>query len=470
MTFKLKNRPQSAVGLSLSNGRLHAVLVARSKGKWEAVKSANATLALDLLHPEPELIGREIRNHLEAAGIRERTCVVAVPPKWVMSLHTILPELPPEDVGSFLQLEAEKGFPCDAAQLQISRSAYRSASVSYVTQLAVRKEQLSQLAAVLKAAGLKPVSIPLGLTALPGVIAPAAEGRITVAVETQGATLAVSIGGGLASFRTCEASIESEAGEKVINGDSVARELRITFEQVPADLRSGLRHLELCGDGELVRQLSERLGDWARAAGLRIEAPASTADRLGEGIALAIATQWLDASAPPIEFLPPRPSRVEAMLARYNSRRMATTGMAVAGVVAVAIAFFGWQEFELLSLRSEWGAMKVQVTDLKSVQDRINGFRPWFDRSAPDLRILARVTQCFPQNGSVTARSFEVHKAAAGTTVSISGTARDGQALLRTQDQLRKAKEIEAVKLDGITGKMPAQFTLTFRWIGNPGS
>jgi hypothetical protein len=136
----------------------------------------------------------------------------------------------------------------------------------------------------------------------------------------------------------------------------------------------------------------------------------------------------------------------------------------------VAIAFFGWQEFELLSLRSEWGAMKVQVTDLKSVQDRINGFRPWFDRSAPDLRILARVTQCFPQNGSVTARSFEVHKAAAGTTVSISGTARDGQALLRTQDQLRKAKEIEAVKLDGITGKMPAQFTLTFRWIGNPGS
>ena len=50
-------------------------------------------LSLDLLHPEPELIGREIRNHLEAAGIRERRCVVAVPASWVMSQHTALPEL-----------------------------------------------------------------------------------------------------------------------------------------------------------------------------------------------------------------------------------------------------------------------------------------------------------------------------------------------------------------------------------------
>ena len=105
------------------------------------------------------------------------------------------------------------------------------------------------------------------------------------------------------------------------------------------------------GFGVWGRQLSERLGEWARAAGLRIEAPASTADRLGDAIASAIATQWLDSSAPPIEFLPPRPSRVEAMLARYNSRRMATTGMAVAGVVAVAVAFFGWQESELRPLR-----------------------------------------------------------------------------------------------------------------------
>jgi hypothetical protein len=470
MRFKLKKRPQSVLGLSLTGGQLQAVLVARSRGRWEAVKSATAALSLDLLHPETELIGREIRNHLDAAGIRERACVVSVPARWVISQHTTLPALPPEDVDSFLRIEAEKGFPCDAGQLQIARSAHRSASVTYVTQLAVRKEQLEQLTAVLKAAGLKPVSFPLGLAALPGVIAPAGEGRITVAVEPHGAALVVSAGGGIAAFRTCEAAIESEAGEKVVNGDAVARELRITFEQVPADLRSGLRRLNLCGDEALVRQLSERLGEWAGAAGLAIECPGPMDDRSPDRIAKCIAMQWLDSSGPGIEFLPPRPGRFEAMLARYNSKRLATTGMAVGGVLAAALAAFGWQEYELWSLRSEWGGMQERVTALKAIQDQVRNHRPWYDRSLPDLRILARVTQCFPQNGSVTARSFEVHKAASIITVTISGTARDGQALLRTQEQLREAKEIQGLNLEQITGKMPAQFTLTFRWIGNPGS
>ena len=45
-------------------------------------------------------------------------------------------------------------------------------------------------------------------------------GRITVAVTPAGVTLLVAAGGGIAAFRTCEASIESEAGEKIVNGAS----------------------------------------------------------------------------------------------------------------------------------------------------------------------------------------------------------------------------------------------------------
>jgi hypothetical protein len=113
--------------------------------------------------------------------------------------------------------------------------------------------------------------------------------------------------------------------------------------------------------------------------------------------------------------------------------------------------------------------MQAQVAELTAIQDRIRAYRPWYDRSFPDLRILARVTRCFPNTGSVTARTFEIHKVARVTTVSISGTARDGMALLRTQDQLRKAKEIQGLKVEAISGKIPAQFTFTFRWIGDSG-
>jgi hypothetical protein len=467
MKLTLKKQQQSVLGLSLGHGQLRAAVVSRSKGACEVVKTASAPLALDLLHPEAELIGREIRNQLDAAGIHERDCVIAVPSQWVMSQHARLPDLAPEDVDSFLQLEAEKGFPCDVAQLQIARSLQRAGGVTYVTQLAVRHEQLNQLAGVARAAGLKPVSFSLGLAALPGVIAAGGEGRITVALEPHGAVLVASAGGGLAAFRTCEATIESEAGETVVNGGAITRELRITFEQIPAELRGNLRQLRLCGDEALVRQLAERLGGWAGESGLALEAAGAHEEPLTALIARSVAAQWLDPAGVRIEFLAPRPGRMAMLVARYNAKRLGTTLAAAGAVLAITLAAFLWQEIRLVSLRSEWAGMQQRVTALKAVEDRIRDNRPWYDHSLPDLRILASVTRAFPENGSLTARTVTVQKAAAVTTVSVSGTAREDQALLRTQDNLRKIKEIQGLKVENISGKAPSkQFTLTFRWIG----
>jgi hypothetical protein len=114
--------------------------------------------------------------------------------------------------------------------------------------------------------------------------------------------------------------------------------------------------------------------------------------------------------------------------------------------------------------------MQAQVAALSAIQDNIMYYRPWYDRSFPDLRILARITQCFPDSGSVTAKSIDVHHVGAITAVTISGLSKDERAFLRTQDQLRKAKEIQDLKVEAISGKIPAQFTFTFRWIGGGGS
>src|SRR5581483_759698 len=140
LTMKLsrKNRP-SILGLNLADGQLRACRAARTKGGIEIVKSGRAPMSLEVLHPDAELVGREIKNHLDAAGIRERFCVVAVPPRWVMTQHTRVPDLSPEDTASYLQLEAEKGFPVDPAQLQVARSFQRGTDGTHVTQLAVRR-------------------------------------------------------------------------------------------------------------------------------------------------------------------------------------------------------------------------------------------------------------------------------------------------------------------------------------------
>ena len=468
ITRKTKKRAQSVLGLTLSDGQLRAFHVTRAKGDLEVVKAASAALTLDLLHPEPELVGREIKNHLDEAGIRERHCVVGLPPRWIMSQHGKVPELGPEDTASFLQIEAEKGFPVDPAQLQIARSFQRSPAGTFVTQLAVRREQLDQLSAVLDAAGLKPVSFCIGLAVMPKAIAAAGGGRISVAIDAAGVTVLVSAGGGIAAFRTCDASIESEAGEKIVNSAAVARELRITFEQIPAELRSDVRELFLTGETTMVRPLAETLADWARAAGLTVTRGDLPEKNFAAETAERLAGHWLENSGPDLEFLPAHPGRWARLMARYNSKRLATAGFAVGAAVILALAAFGWQEYQRWSLRSEWNDMQPQVVKLDAVQRQIDEFRPWYSDTR-SLVILLRVAEAFPENGNVTAKTFEVH-GTTNTIVSISGTARDNASLLRVQEQLRNAKEVQGLKIEQIRGKTPMQFTLTFRWKTSSGT
>ncbi len=465
MKWPAKRQLQSVLGLSIVDGQLRAAHVARAKNATAVLRSTRAPLTLDLAHPETELVGREIKNHLEAAHIRERHCIVALPPAWVMSQHSAVPDLGPEDTASLLQLEAEKGFPSNPDELQIAPSPHRCGNERYVTQLAVRREQVARLSEILKSAGLKPVSYTLGLAAMPGVVTPDGKGRIILSVEPKGATLLISAGGGIAAFRTMEATIDSDAGEMVVNGPALARELRITFEQMPAGLRDDVRQLVLQGDPALTGKLAGILGEWAREAGLSIEVGERSARPAAEEVIEQMAERFLRQGASVLEFLPPRPSRWALLMARYNSKRLASTGFGAAAAALLVLAAFGWQQFRLISLRSDWQGMAVEVTDLDAVQARIREFRPWYDTSFRNLSIMKRVVECFPDTGSVSAKSFEIHGLG---TISITGTARDNASLLRTLDLLRQVKEIQGLKVEQIRGKTPMQFTFTFRWIGTP--
>ena len=42
------------------------------------------------------------------------------------------------------------------------------------------------------------------------------------------------------------------------------------------------------------------------------------------------------------------------------------------------------------------------------MQDKIKQYRPWFDESISGLSILRRLTESFPQDGSVTAKTLEI--------------------------------------------------------------
>jgi hypothetical protein len=451
--------------LAFEPGQLRAALVRRGKSAPPEVRAFSAPLTLELLHPEPELVGREIRNQLEAAGVVERHVVVALPPAWVMTLAVALPPgLVGDDREGFLQLAAERGFPSAPEELQMTRSGWVAPVEQRVTLLAVARAQLDKLDLVLRAAGLRPAGFTLALPAWPGALGTAAEGQITLWLEGEGAVLLVGLQGAVVAWRALEATIEAEAGERVLHSAALLRELRITWQQVPEEARPSLRRLALQGDPALVTAFATAVEAWANETRLEVVVGGhgrNPGEELVEHLALARAR----GEGKELEFLPPRPSRWAQLAARYSSRRLATGGAVVAGLLVLAGLAFAWQEYRLWSLRSRWEAMAPAVKELETVQSRIREYRSWYDTSFRNLSILRKVTECFPETGAVTAKSFEIH---GQTNVTISGTARDNASLLRTQDLLRQSREVQAVKIEQIRGKTPAQFTFNFRWSGVP--
>ena len=84
------------------------------------------------LNSDPALVGRELRNHLDAAGIKERNCVFCVPLGWALSIQTKVPNIPDADLQSFLAIEAERGFPYAPGTLAIGSSV--CPGTSYIAQ------------------------------------------------------------------------------------------------------------------------------------------------------------------------------------------------------------------------------------------------------------------------------------------------------------------------------------------------
>jgi len=97
--FRKRKKLTTVLGLVLDGSRLDGVVLRRTNGALQRLHSFSAQLTLDPLTAAPELVGREIRNQLDAAGVRERDCIVGVPLKWVLTAHTELPPLPEADAA-----------------------------------------------------------------------------------------------------------------------------------------------------------------------------------------------------------------------------------------------------------------------------------------------------------------------------------------------------------------------------------
>src|SRR5450756_148052 len=194
----------SLLGLTLDGTRLEGVVLKRTNGSLTVLQNFSAQLTLDPLTAAPDLVGREIRNQLDAAGVRERDCIVGLPLRWVLTAQTELPPLPEADATSLLQMEAERSFHTDTAQLLVADSRSPLAGdKKFVLLAAILNNHLGSLAGALAAAKLRPVSFGLGSTALQPPGGEKAEGVLALTIGAGTVGLQITAGG-VAALRALE--------------------------------------------------------------------------------------------------------------------------------------------------------------------------------------------------------------------------------------------------------------------------
>jgi hypothetical protein len=471
--FKRK-RAASILGLALDGNRLEVVFLRRNNGALTLRQTLAVSLALSPLTDAAELVGQEIRNHLDQAGIRERRCAVCLPLNWVLSLQTQVPELSETDRASFLQIEAERGFHSGPETLFTAHSFFKTPSGGqFATLLAVPRDQLEALQRVLRAARLKPVAFVLGVTALQA--ASAESGRVVIlAVRSNAVDLQITGGGGIVALRSLDAAIETEGAQKSISADLVAREIRITLGQLPGGLAETSGKLKIFGQGELARQLVRDLAPRLAVLGLKpevMEKPTAAPfdqplpPEMAASTALALVANYVKGIDVTPDFLPPKvqPWR-QLVTTRLSPRKLAWAGAAAAGLVLCVAAAFGFQQWQISGLQKKWDAISPKVNELNADQDQITKFRPWYDTSFRDLQILRKLKDAFPDDGSVSAKKVEIHDVSA---VTCSGVARDNESFARLHARLgNDTNQISDLHAE-VHGQKPMDFTLNFQWEGD---
>ena len=469
---RLQRQPGgSLLGLAFDGSRLEAVVLKRTNGAVEIKNTCSVSLSLDPLTDDPALVGREIRKHLDAAQIRDSRCVVGVPLNWVLTLAVKLPDIAAADLESFLVLEAERGFPYSPDALIYGRSQFRPpGGTPYATLVAVPRSHVIRLEAVLKAAQLRALSFTLSSLDMEPRGAGASEGVLALAPGQNSVGLQVSCGGGVVVLRTVEGAYELEGSEQRLQADQVAREVRITLGQLPPEVQTTIRNVRVFGAGEAADELFEQLKPRLAPLGISLE-QVTTFPRGALGVALppntpfspalGLAARFLAGQWPELEFLPPKVQAWKQFLRKHSSRKLVLAGGAAGAVALVVALAFLVQQWQLSRWHTRWVAIQPRVAELERMQQKIKAYRPWFDESFRTLSILRRLSEAFPVEGDVSAKSVEIRES---NLVSCNGTARDHQALLKTLEHLSAMRGVSAVLVEQIRGKNPEHFSFNFQW------
>ena len=442
---------RSVLALTLEASRIAVSLVRQDNGGSRMLRLLSVCIGAEDIVRKPEKAGAEFAAALEEAGIRERRCVVCVPPTWALAASADLPEVGAEDLRGYFELRAESEFSVPISDLRLAHCPYvLPGGKRRATIAAVQARQMEAVEKMLQAAGCRAVSVSLRLDGC------FREGPPTLHILSNGdcVDLVVSTGGGIAALRSL--ALADSNGEVLPVPTAFSREIRVTLGRLPDALgaqvkaaRFGKEELRLKLGGEL-----QRLGITSaeNETDSGVESPEAAIDA---------AARYLGNEPVAFEFVVREVSPWPATLQRLNTKRGRQIAGSVFGAVALLMLVFVVRSKIESGLESDWKGMQNTVADLDSLQQKIRKFRPWFEPAPQGLQIVESLMTAFPDKGDVWAKSVQIGQ---GYKVSCSAFARNSAAMMGLQDRLRGQPGVRELKLQQMRGENPLQFSVTYQW------
>jgi hypothetical protein len=445
-------QPQSALAVTLAPSRTTVDHVRVDAGAIHVVRSMEIPLGADAVVADPEKAAAQLSASLAAHGIRERRCVVCVPPSWAMTSSSDVPALAGDDLQGYLELRAEREFPVPVQELRLAHGTCGLPDgKQQLTLAAVSMKRFGAVEKMVQAAGGRLVSLSLGLDRC-------VLGEQTAALHllAQGDHVAavVAAGNGISVLR----ALPGAAATEPFDAAGFSREIRITLGKLPGPIRQAVRQVRFEGAPAAVRALFEQVEHPLQTLGLECATPGAEPPPAAQ----AAAARFLAGQPVAFEFVPAQTRRWQSVSRHLDSRnRRWLLGLCATACIGLATAFFVRNSQEN-RLNAEWQGMRRTVSDLEALQQKIRQFRPWFEAAPQGLQALETLSAAFPDQGEVWAKTIQF--SGDPMKVNCAGFAKNQAALMGFVDRLRARPDVQGVQIQQVRGENPLQFSLTYKW------
>ncbi|HWB60478.1 MAG TPA: hypothetical protein VG733_13360, partial [Chthoniobacteraceae bacterium] len=326
---------EAALAITLESDRLSVALVSEEKGERDLF---SLPIGSDAVAADPEKAGKELAAALSSAGVRQKKCVVCLPPGWAMTASTELPEIAEEDLRSFLELRAERELPVGAEEVRIGHSPYLLPDGKRRTTLAaVPNRRMEAVEKMLAAAGCRAVSVSLALDEC------LAEPKPSLHFLANGThtSVIVTAGGGVVSMRSLASP--GPTGENAFDPATFYREVRITLGRLPEVIRQQVREAHFGGSPASAKRLCDatsdrllQLGIESRGCGEVNGATVNGVDAHGRA-AVKAAQCFLRKQPVAFEFVVPEVKQWEVALKRLDLKKRKRMLQIAAAVIALPL-------------------------------------------------------------------------------------------------------------------------------------